>query len=33
LPASQLAQFRQQSAPALAKLKLVGGMQLARRND
>jgi murein DD-endopeptidase MepM/ murein hydrolase activator NlpD len=33
LPASQLAQFRQRSAPALAKLKFVGSMQLARRND
>ena len=33
LPASQLAQFRQQASPQLARLKMVDAMQLARAND
>jgi murein DD-endopeptidase MepM/ murein hydrolase activator NlpD len=33
LPASQLAQFRQQAAPQLARLKMVDAMQLARAKD
>ncbi|MFC5489332.1 OapA family protein [Dokdonella soli] len=33
LPAAQLAQFRQKTAPMLAKLKIVDGVQLARAND
>jgi murein DD-endopeptidase MepM/ murein hydrolase activator NlpD len=33
LPASQLAQFRQQNTPTFAKLKFVDGMKLARNND
>jgi murein DD-endopeptidase MepM/ murein hydrolase activator NlpD len=33
LPATQLAQFRQKSAPMLAKLKLAAGAQLARTGD
>jgi murein DD-endopeptidase MepM/ murein hydrolase activator NlpD len=33
LPATQLALFKQKSAPLLAKLKFVDGMQLARNND
>jgi len=33
LPAAQLAQFRQQSAPMLAKLRMVDGLQLARAGN
>jgi murein DD-endopeptidase MepM/ murein hydrolase activator NlpD len=33
LPPAQLALFKQKSAPLMAKLKLIGGMQLARSND
>jgi murein DD-endopeptidase MepM/ murein hydrolase activator NlpD len=33
LPAAQLALFKEKSAPLLAKLKFVDGMQLARNND
>ena len=33
LPATQLALFKQKSAPLLAKLKFVDGMQLARAGD
>jgi murein DD-endopeptidase MepM/ murein hydrolase activator NlpD len=33
LPATQLAQFRQKTAPMLAKLKLVDGLQLARAGN
>jgi murein DD-endopeptidase MepM/ murein hydrolase activator NlpD len=33
LPATQLAQFKQKTAPLMAKLKLVSGLQLARAND
>jgi murein DD-endopeptidase MepM/ murein hydrolase activator NlpD len=33
LPAAQLAQFKQKTAPMLAKLKIVDGIQLARASD
>ena len=33
LPATQLALFKQKSAPLLAKLKFVDGIQLARMSD
>jgi len=33
LPAAQLASFKQKSAPLLAKLKFVDGIQLARMSD
>jgi len=33
LPATQLAQFKQKTAPMLAKLKIVDGIQLARASD